>query len=497
MNLTPDRSYMMSNSERGKQMSVRVRFAPSPTGYLHVGGARTALYNWLFARHLGGVFVLRIEDTDRARSTEQAIDQIVEAMNWLGLDWDESPRRQTDNLDAYLSTATSLVEQGQAYHCYCSPEELRERRLEAKAKGESPGYDRRCRHLSAEEQAACLADGRRPSVRFKIDIEGETVVDDLVRGRVVFGNSELDDLIIMRPDGIPTYNFAAVIDDHEMGITHVIRGEDHLSNTPKQIQIYRALGAEPPVFAHLSMILGADKTPLSKRHGATSVEAFRDHGYLPEAMINFLALLGWAWDDHTTIFSLEELIEKFTLEKVTKSPAVFDTAKLDWLNGQYIRELSEEELTQRLIPIWRSAGLLSDTEVGSVESLRLRAMAAICQERLGKLTDIVELTDFFFRPVTYDPVALRKGLEKEGARAVLGATIEKLAGLSDWKTTAIDVALRELAEELDEKPRKVFQPIRVAVSGRLVSPPLFETLEILGPQETAERLRAAQEVAST
>ncbi len=477
-------------------MSVRVRFAPSPTGYLHVGGARTALYNWLFARHLGGEFVLRIEDTDRKRSTEDAIHGIIESMNWLGLDWDESLSRQTDRLDTYVSIANSLMESGQAYHCYCSPEELRERRSVAKRKGEAPGYDRRCRDLSVEQEAAFLAEDRLPAIRFRANLEGETVVEDLVRGRVVFNNAELDDLIILRPDAVPTYNFAVVVDDHDMGITHVVRGEDHLSNTPLQIQIYRALGVEPPVFAHLSMILGADKAPLSKRHGATSVEAFRDEGYLPEAMVNFLALLGWAWDDHTTIFSIDDLIEKFSLKKVSKSPAVFDMDKLDWMNGHYIRELTVEELTYRLIPVWRQAGLLLSDEVDLRDMPRLRSITAICRERLVKLNDIIELTDFFFRPVKYDPKAFEKALRKEGVDTVLRSAAANLGEIGEWATPTIEAALRELADELGEKPRKVFQPIRVAVSGRLVSPPLFESLEILGREESLARLRMAEEISS-
>lgn len=473
-------------------MTIRVRFAPSPTGYLHVGGARTALYNWLFARRNGGRFILRIEDTDRKRSTEDAIHGIIESMSWLGLDWDESLSRQTDRLDDYLAKAALLVEEGQAYYCFCSPEELRERRLAAELSGQPPGYDRRCRDLAPEKEAAYRSEDRVPSIRIKMDDTGETVVEDVVRGRVVFNNAELDDLIIMRPDGIPTYNFASVVDDIEMRITHVIRGEDHLPNTPRQMRVYRALGAEPPVFAHLSMILGADKTPLSKRHGAASVEAFRDDGYLPEALINFLALLGWSWDDHTTIFGLDELVEKFALDKVTKSPAVFDTVKLDWMNGQYIRELSHDALTHALMPFWRRAGFLPAEKVDGPLLDKLKAIAGICRERLVKLTDIVELTDFFFRPVEYDPDAVRKALEKEGVDQVLRRAGEKLSALDSWTTAEIEVALRDFAEESGQKPRIVFQPIRVAVSGRLVSPPLFESLEILGQPETLNRLNMAE-----
>ncbi|MDP1808286.1 MAG: glutamate--tRNA ligase [Actinomycetota bacterium] len=476
-------------------MTIRVRFAPSPTGYLHVGGARTALYNWLFARHEGGELILRIEDTDRARSTEDAIRAIIDSMTWLGLDCDEGPYRQMDRLDLYAAKATGLVETGRAYLCYCEPEELEARRRAAAAAGGSPRYYRRCRALTPAEEADYIAGGRRPTTRFISRDEGETIVDDLIRGRVVFDNAELDDLIIMRPDGIPTYNFAAVVDDIEMGMTHVIRGEDHLPNTPRQMQIYEALGAEPPAFAHLSMILGADKAPLSKRHGATSIEAFRDVGYLPETMVNFLALLGWAWDDKTTLFSPADLKDRFSLDKVTRSPAVFDTAKLDWMNGHYIRQLTVAELAQRLIPFWRGAGLLPDGEIAAAELRRLEAMAAVCRERLVKLGEIVALTDFFFKDVDYDPAAVDKVLHKEGAAAALEAAAAKLAQIDDWTHDVLDTALRALADELGQKPGKVFQPIRVAISGRTVSPPLFESLEILGKETSVDRIKKARELA--
>lgn len=438
---------------------------------------------------------MRIEDTDRARSTDDAIRAIIDSMSWLGLDWDEGPYRQMDRMDIYSQKAASLVEAGRAYYCYCSPEELEERRLAAFSAGASPRYDRRCQELTAKEEAVYREDGRRPTVRFSSRDEGETIVNDLIRGRVVFDNTQLDDLIIMRPDGIPTYNFAAVIDDFEMGITHVIRGEDHLPNTPRQLQIYEALGTAAPEFAHLSMILGADKTPLSKRHGATSVEAFRDAGYLPDAFINFLALLGWSWDDQTTLFSVRELIEKFTLEKVTKSPAVFDNAKFDWMNGHYIRAMSVSELTDRLIPHWTEAGLLPDGDVDAGRRGELEAMAAVCQERLVKLADVVDLTAFLFKEVDYDQAAVDKVLRKEGVKAALEAARTKLESIGDWTHEVIDIGLRALADELGQKPGKVFQPIRVAVSGRTVSPPLFESLEILGKARTLERIDAAAALA--
>lgn len=474
-------------------MTIRVRFAPSPTGYLHVGGARTALYNWLFARNQGGKFILRIEDTDRDRSTDDAIRAIIDSMKWLGLDYDEGPFRQMDRLDVYAAKAASLVEAGRAYYCYCTPEELEVRRRSAAGSGESFRYDKRCRVLTKEEQAQASADGRRPTIRFISHDEGETVVDDLIRGRVVFDNAELDDLIIMRPGGIPTYNFAVVVDDIEMGMTHIIRGEDHLPNTPRQIQMYEALGAKPPLFAHLSMILGADKTPLSKRHGATSVEVFRDDGYLPEAFVNFLALLGWSWDDKTTLFSVPELKARFNLEKVTKSPAVFDTAKLDWMNGNYIRQLSTEELTKRLLPFWRRAGLVPPGELSANKFKKLESIALLCQERLVKLAEIIPLTDFFFSDVRYDPAAVEKVLKKEGAGEILKAASAKLELIGSWSCENIEAGLRALADELGQKPGKVFQPIRVAVSGRTISPPLFESLEILGKETSLMRIDAALE----
>ncbi|MFY9204018.1 MAG: glutamate--tRNA ligase, partial [Limnochordia bacterium] len=338
---------------------VRVRFAPSPTGYLHVGGARTALFNYLYAKHHHGVFVLRIEDTDLARSTEASTRAILDSMAYLGLDWDEGPEKggdygpyfQSQRLELYKEYAEKLLSMGRAYECYCTPEELDQIRQEAAAQGRDPKYDGRCRNLTDTQRREFVRQGRKPVIRFKADFEGTTLVDDLIRGQVIFDNNQLDDFVIIKSDGMPTYNFAVVIDDALMRITHVIRGEDHLSNTPKQIQIYQALGFAVPQFAHIPMILGPDRTRLSKRHGATSVGQFQEEGYLAEAMVNYLALLGWAYDDSQTIFSKTELIEKFSLSKVSKNPAVFDLAKLQWMNGVYIRELSLDELYQRTLPL--------------------------------------------------------------------------------------------------------------------------------------------------
>lgn len=467
---------------------VRVRFAPSPTGYLHVGGARTALFNWLFARHHQGRFILRIEDTDCTRSTEDALRAIIDSLKWLGLDWDEGPYRQTDRLELYRRAVDKLLADGKAYYCYCTPEELEKRRRQAKKAGHRPGYDRRCLNLSAGERTKAKDEGRRPVIRFQSPDDGHTIVNDLIRGKVSFANSELDDLIIMRPDGMPTYNFAVVVDDADLGITHVIRGEDHLPNTPRQIQLYQALGYKLPEFAHLSMILGADKSLLSKRHGATSVEAYRDQGYLPKAMVNYLALLGWSYDAETTIFSIDELIEKFSLDKVGKAAAVFDHDKLKWMNGIYIRELPADKLADKLISVWRQAGLIAG-EIDEDKNNWLLEITKVCQERLGLLQDIVLMTDFFFLDeIVYDQRAVDKVITgKEPARK-LELVSERLSSLTDWAPGSIESVLRSLAAELELKPGQLFQPIRVALTGRGISPPLFETLWLLGRDKSLRRI---------
>ncbi len=465
---------------------IRVRFAPSPTGYLHIGGARTALFNWLFARHHGGVFILRIEDTDRSRSTEEAIHAIIEAMRWLNLNWDEGPFRQMDRLGRYNEEAERLLASGGAYKCYCTPEELEERRKAALEKKETWKYDRRCLTLTEQERLACELEGKKPVIRFYCPDEGETVIGDHVKGNVVFENANLDDFIMVRADGIPTYNFAVVVDDHDMQITHIIRGDDHLSNTPRQILLYQALGYEVPEFAHLPMILGPDKTRLSKRHGATAVEAYRDEGYLSKALINYLALLGWGYGDQT-IFALDELIKKFSLGDVGKSPAVFDPAKLEWMNGVYIRELSVDELALLLKPFLKNAGLTLEM----YDEDWYKRLAEITQERLTKLSDIVGLSDFFFHRVEYQPEAVEKVLKKEGVPDILRRVLETLSDSFDFYSDEIEKRLRALVEQMGLKPKLVFQPVRVAVTGRTVSPPLFETIELLGRDTALERLGEA------
>ncbi|MCL6471592.1 MAG: glutamate--tRNA ligase [Firmicutes bacterium] len=490
---------------------IRVRFAPSPTGYLHIGGARTALFNWLFARHHDGVFILRIEDTDRERSTEEAIHAIIEAMDWLGLSWDEGPFRQMDRLDRYREEAERLLTEGKAYKCYCTPEELEERRKAAIERKETWKYDRRCLTLTEKERMACELEGRKPVIRFNCPDFGETLINDLVKGPVVFENANLDDFIMVRADGIPTYNFAVVIDDHDMDITHVIRGDDHLSNTPRQVLLYQALGYSVPEFGHLPMILGPDKTRLSKRHGATAVEAYRDEGYLPQALINYLALLGWGYGDQT-IFSIDELIHKFSLDGVGKSPAVFDPAKLEWMNGVYIRELPIDVLAKMIKPFMVKAGLIPASGVEQPEDITymqksergldlskyddnwFRRLAEITQERLTKLSDIIGLSDFFFRRVEYQPEAVQKVLKKEGVPEVLQKVIETLSDSFDFYSEEIEKRLRGLVEQQGLKPKLVFQPIRVAITGRTVSPPLFETIELLGRDATLERIGEALHV---
>ncbi len=478
-------------------LHVKVRFAPSPTGFLHIGGARTALYNWLFARNQGGTFVLRIEDTDRARSTQEAIEAILSSMSWLGLNWDEGPYHQMDRLDLYREKADMLLSAKNAYKCYCRPDELEERR-KSLTKGKGSVDECSCLGLSPAEAGDLEKEGRKPSIRFHSPDTGKTVVSDLIRGEVVFENSLLEDFIIVRSDGIPTYNFAAVIDDAEMGITHVIRGEDHLSNTPKQILVYQTLGYQPPVFAHLPMILGKDKAPLSKRHGATAVGEFKDKGYLPEAILNYLALLGWSFDETTTLFSIDELVEKFSLERVSRSAAVFDLEKLDWMNGFYIRALPVNELAQKCLPFLKKAGFIRETAaLDAGETARLEKMVSLVQERVKTLSEIPATLSFFFtEDLVLDEASVEKVLKKEGAVGVVETAVEYLGRIDIWNQEEIEKTLRSLQEDLGLKPKAAFQPVRVATTGHMVSPPLFEALELLGKEEVLRRLEHSLQLIS-
>jgi len=476
---------------------VRVRFAPSPTGYLHVGGARTALFNWLYARHHEGVFILRIEDTDKLRSTEESVGGILSSMRWLGLDWDEGPGVrgecepyfQMQRLPFYRAVMEQLLEQGKAYYCYCTPQELEERRGAAVGAGKSPGYDRRCRHLTPEGQAASEAAGRRPAVRFAMPLEGETVVDDLIHGRVHFANEQLDDLVIMKADGTPTYNFAVVVDDMLMRISHVIRADEHLANTPRQIRIYEALGHPLPTFVHVSMILGEDRTKLSKRHGATSLSDYQEFGYLPEAMFNFLVLLGWAYDDKTEIMTREEIIERFTLEKVNPAPAVFSKDKLVWMNGVYIRKLRADDLATRLLPYLEKAGLEADMDT-------VQRLTPLIQERIKVLADAVDLVDFFFQEeITHEPeLLIGKKMEAADSLAAMRSVHKVLDELSAFDEETLESTLRDLAKELGLKAGQLFGIVRAAVTGKPVAPPLFGTLSILGKERVLSRMEKAQTV---
>lgn len=463
-------------------MSVRVRFAPSPTGYLHIGGARTALFNWLYARHHGGAFILRIEDTDTTRSTEEFISAIIDGMQWLGLDWDEGPYRQTERFEIYRAHVRRLLQDGSAYYCYCSPEELEERRQAAMRSGLPMRYDRRCR------QGGEAPSGVEPVVRFKMPTDGTTVVRDVIRGSIEYDNATLDDLIILRSDGTPTYNFVVVVDDVEMRVTHVIRGDDHLNNTPKQIHIYRALGYEIPVFSHLPMILGADKTRLSKRHGATSVQAYRDMGYLPEALLNYLVRLGWAYGDQE-IFTKGELVEKFSLESVGKAAAVFNPEKLLWLNAQYLKRIPDGELAERVKPSLAECGVsLEGLAVGGEWLARAVGML---KERVKTLTELaLALRLYLGEEVEYEERAAGKFLT-EGTVPYLRDLREGMAALGTFDHDHIEGVFRSATERHGVKMRDIAQPVRVALTGGTESPGIFDVIEVLGRDKVLRRIDAA------
>ena len=463
--------------------AVRVRFAPSPTGHLHVGGARTALFNWLFARHHGGTFILRIEDTDRSRSTEENIGLIIDALSWLGLDWDEGPPtpgyRQTERFDSYREHADRLLRAGRAYYCDCSPETLDAERKAAEARKETFRYSGRCRDRGLTAGALLL----------RIPDQGATVVDDLINGPVTFEHRQLDDWILVRTDGTPTYKFCVVVVDVTIGITHVIRGNDHLSNTPKQILCYEALDYAVPAFAHVSMILGTDKSRLSKRHGATSVQAFREAGLLPEAMVNYLARLGWSHGDQE-LFTRDELVRLFDVKDVASSGAVFDVTKLEWLNQESLKTMDGPRLAARARPFIERAGLAV-----TLDDARLAAAMETLRERAKTLVELVEVGRFYFeRPKDYDPKAAAKFFGAAGAER-LAQLAERLRALGDFTTPAIEAVYRDLTAALGLKLVDLAQLTRLAVTGRTASPPLFEVLAILGRDETLARLEAARAAA--
>ncbi len=464
---------------------IRVRFAPSPTGFLHIGGARTALFNYLYARHNSGSFVLRIEDTDRSRSTDEYIEAIIEGMKWLGLDWDAGPFRQTDRFDIYRKYVDRLIQEGRAYYCYCSAEELEERRRLALATGKMPKYDGRCRNLKAP------VPGEIPAVRFKMPQEGQTIVDDLIRGMVVFDNSQLDDFIIMRSDGTPTYNFTVVVDDVDMRITHIVRGDDHLNNTPKQIHIYKALGYEIPKFAHLPMILGSDKTRLSKRHGATSVMAYYEMGYLPDALVNYLVRLGWSYGDQE-VFSREELIKHFSFEHVGKAAAVFNPEKLLWLNGQYIIHSSSEKLTELVMPFLVKEEIIKEDQF--LDKAWLCKAIDTLKERSKTLVELAKSLRYYIaEEIEYNEKAKEKFLNAK-SRDLLIELKDSLFSISDLSHQELEKVFKMIVEKHNVKLKDLAQPVRVAITGVTESPGIFEVLEIVGKEKTMRRLEKAIKV---
>lgn len=487
-------------------MSVRVRFAPSPTGYLHVGGARTALFNWVFARHHGGSFILRIEDTDRTRYVPDSLDDIMEGLRWLGLQWDEGPEVggpygpyfQSQRIELYQKYAQVLLERGWAYKCYCTPERLERMREEQRRRKQPPGYDRYCRFLSDQERAALEAEGRSYVIRLKVPLEGQTTFHDLIHGKITVNNVNIEDQILLKSDGYPTYHLANVVDDHLMKITHVMRADEWIPSTPKHILLYQGFGWESPQFAHLPLILSpTGKGKLSKRKtvGADGriypvlVREFREAGYLPEAMFNFLALVGWSYDDRTELMTREEIIERFSLERVKSSPASFSYDKLDWMNGVYIRKLSQDDLAHRLVPFLKRAGF----DVGVEE---VKPLVPLVQERIKTLADVIALVDFFFQEeISYEPEMLvgKKMTPAESLEALRRA-YEVVAGLPSFDEETLETALRNLVKELGLKAGQLFGIIRVAITGKAVAPPLFGTMAYLGRERTLARMEKAIEL---
>lgn len=500
--------------------NVRVRYAPSPTGYPHVGNIRTALFNWLFARHTGGKFIVRIEDTDITRKVRGAVEAILDSLRWLGIDWEEGPEVggdyapyvQSERLELYHKHVQQLLGGGHAYKCYCSVERLARMRAEMAERKESMrSYDRRCRNLSQEERDKLEAQDITPVVRFKTPLEGQTRFNDLIKGEVTFDNSALDDFVLLKSDGYPTYHLANIVDDHLMKISHVLRADEWLSSTPRHILLYSALGYEPPLFAHLPMILGSDRSKLSKRHGATSITKYREQGYLPQAMMNFLALLGWALDDKTEIFSKEELIQHFSIERISKAAAIFNRDKLDWINGFYIRKMTTDvtieaeparadaeaypgvvttNLTEQLLPFLERD--LPEEVKRPISAEYVQQIAPLIQERLTRFGEAADLFDFFFVDELDHDVALllEKGMTREKATTALQTSKERLESCS-FDALSLEGVLRPLAAELGLKTGELFGLLRVAVTGRTAAPPLFQTMAVLGRERCLRRVEAA------
>ena len=477
---------------------VRVRYAPSPTGNPHVGNIRTAIFNWLFAKHFGGVFVLRIEDTDQNRKLDGALENILESLRWLELGWDEGPEVggaygsyfQSERLEIYNKYSEQLLSNGQAYKCYCSPSRLKDMRLKQQQSKKPIGYDGLCRTDKGQKQALEQNSSSRPVLRFKTPRDGQSTFIDSIRGEVYFQNSLLDDFVILKSDEYPTYHMANVIDDHLMGITHVLRADEWLSSGSKHLMLYKAFSWEPPVFAHLPIILGKDRSKLSKRHGAVSILEYRDQGYLPNVMLNFLALLGWSIDDKTEIISRDELIRKFSIERVGKSGAIFDQEKLEWMNGYYIRALSIDKLSAMLAPIIEKSNLTNISH--SVDRKYLKKVTPLIQERLKTLSEAPQITEFFFKEeLTYDSKDLAKvGLSSKEIYSRLPQILIHLESLDNFDAPILEDLLRSLAIKFTVKPGQLFRCLRFIFTGRQVSPPLFETMSVIGRTRCLNRLSA-------
>ncbi len=482
--------------------NVRVRIAPSPTGYLHLGLARTALFNWLFAKHSNGTFILRVDDTDVKRSTDESLSNIIDSFQWLGIDFDEGygiggdlgPYAQSERLDVYSEYTQKLLETGAAYHCYCTKEELDEERERAIEQRNPYIYSGKCRNLTSEERKKYEAEGRKPSVRLRIDDKLITV-HDLVKGDVEFKTGILGDFIIVRPNGMPMYNYASAIDDITMNISHIIRADEHLANTPKQILIYQALNCPLPEFAHVPLVLGKQGEKLSKRHGATSVEEYRKQGYVPEAMINYLVRLGWSYDDQEEVFSVDELIEKFTLDRVGKSGGIFDQQKLLWLNGEYITKMDIDTRTKAVIPFLREAGLL-DEDISEEKYEWIKDVVTAVGDRLKTLTQIVDYAgSFFVDKLEYDEKAVQQRLKKDYVPQMLEELKTRLRTAEPFDEANLEEVIRAFAEESGLSASKIIHPLRVALTGKSVGPGIFETVALLGREKAIQRLDEGIELA--
>ena len=485
---------------------MKVRFAPSPTGPFHIGGARSALFNWLLARREGGTFLLRIEDTDLVRSTRESEENIKAALKWLGMDWDEGidvggdngPYRQTERLDIYKEVTDRLIAEGKAYYCYCTEEELEAERQAQLARGETPRYNGHCRHLTEEQRAAYEAEGRKPTVRLRVPLNETVAFDDMVRGHVSFESNGIGDFVIVKSDGIPVYNYAVVIDDHTMEVTHVIRAEEHLSNTPRQIVIYNALGWDVPTFGHISLIMGKDGKKMSKRHGATSVEQYKNLGYLPEAINNFLALMGWAPEGEQELFTTEELIQNFSMDRVAKNPAVFDIDKLNWINFNYMKKLTDEELYALCLPSLQEAGYAS-AQPDEAEKARLTMLCVCLKDHISYGAQIKEEAAMFFTDsISIDEEHrddIKAVLAEESCPTVLAAFSDKLKAMDEVTPEQVKAAIKAIMKETKLKGKFVFMPIRVAITGQMHGPDLNYIVPLLGRDTVLARLASVDTLA--